>query len=90
MCCLNKSIFVLNEVESATASPGLAGAAVAAEIASHAESGEKLGIGSCQREEAKMIRASPTGALSRAVSQKVTDLARGRKIMLQQVLQPAL
>jgi hypothetical protein len=37
-----------------------------------------------------VLRASSTGALSRDVSKKMTDLARRRKMMLQQVLQPGL
>jgi hypothetical protein len=37
------------------------------------------------------LRASPAVALTGAVSKKVTNLARGmRKLMLQQMLQPAL
>jgi hypothetical protein len=36
------------------------------------------------------LRASPTGALSSAVSKKVAGLARGRKIMLQHALYLAL
>jgi hypothetical protein len=37
------------------------------------------------------LRASPTVAVTGAVSKKVTSLARGRrKLMLQQMLQPVL
>jgi hypothetical protein len=36
------------------------------------------------------FRFSLTGALSRAVSKKAAGLARGRKIILQQALYPAL
>jgi hypothetical protein len=38
----------------------------------------------------RCVRASLIGALSSIVSKKVTDLVRGRKLMLQQVLQLAL